>query len=65
MHGSADSARIGVSARRSEWIREDISFEDFASFIDRTIAAAIDLFGELTPVVEVPSTAHALLRDVG
>ena len=58
VHGSSDSERIGVSARRSQWIREDISFEDFASFVDRTIAAAIDLFGELTPVVELPSTAH-------
>ena len=61
VHGCSDSERIGVSARRSQWIREDISFEDFASFVDRTIAAAIDLFGELTPVVELPSTAHSLL----
>lgn len=65
VHGSSDSERIGVSAHRSRWIREDISFEDFASFVDRTIAAAIDLFGELTPVVELPSTAHSLLRKVG
>jgi hypothetical protein len=50
-------------ARRSHWIREGISFEDFASFAERTISAAIDLFAELTPVVELPSTARPLLRD--
>jgi hypothetical protein len=65
VHECSDSTRIGVSARRSQWIREDISFEDFASFIDRTIAAAIDLVGELTPVVERPATAHSLLLEVG
>jgi hypothetical protein len=65
VHGSSDSERIGVSARRSQWIREDISFEDFASFVDRTIAAAIGLFGELTPVVEVPIGVQSLLREVG
>jgi hypothetical protein len=65
VHGSSDPQRIGVSARRSQWIRESISFEDFASFADRTIAAAIDLFAELTPVVELPSTAQPLLRDAG
>ena len=57
---TSDPQRIGVSARRSQWIREDISFEDFASFVDRTIAAAIDLFAGLTPVVELPSRAHPL-----
>jgi hypothetical protein len=65
VHSSSDRQRIGVSARRSQWIRESISFEDFASFADRTIAAAIDLFAELTPVVELPSTAQPLLRDAG
>jgi hypothetical protein len=63
VHDSPDPHRIGVSARRSRWIRENISFEDFASFADRTIAAAIDLFAELTPVVELPSAARPLLRD--
>jgi len=58
---TSDPQRIGVSARRSQWIREGISFDDFASFVDRTIAAAIDLFGELTPVVELPSRSHSLL----
>src|SRR5262249_6582866 len=47
VHGSSDPHRIGVLARRSQWIRESIAFEDFASFADRTIAAAIDLFAEL------------------
>jgi hypothetical protein len=65
VHDSADRHRVGVSARRSRWIRESLSFEDFAAFIDRTIAAAIDLFAELTPVVELPSTAQPLLRDAG
>ena len=66
VHGSSDSQRIGFSARRSQWIRETISFEDFASFADRTIAAAIDLFAELTPVVELPPRlpeAQPLLRN--
>jgi hypothetical protein len=63
VHGSSDPQRIGVSARRSQWIRESISFEDFACFADRTIAAAIDLFAELTPVVELPSTAQPLLLE--
>ncbi len=65
LHGSSDPRRIGVVARRSQWIREDISFDDFAAFVDRTIAAAIDLFAELAPVVEMPSTAQPLLRDAG
>ena len=61
---TADRQRIGVSARRSQWIREGISYEEFASLVDRTIAAAIDLFAELTPVVELPSRAQPLqLRD--
>jgi len=63
VHRFSDPKRIGLLARRSQWIREGISFEDFASFADRTIAAAIDLFAELTPAVELPSTP--LLRDAG
>jgi hypothetical protein len=65
VHGCSDPQRVGVVARRSQWIREDISFEDFASFVDRTITAAVDLFAELTAVVELPSTAQPLLRDAG
>jgi len=65
VHGSSDSKRVSVSARRSRWIPEGSSFEDFASFADRTIAAAIDLFIELSPVVELPSTTQPLLRNAG
>ena len=63
VQGCSDPQRVSVVARRSHWIREGISFEDFASFAERTIAAAIELFAELTPVVELPSTARPLLRD--
>ncbi len=63
VHGSSDPQRIGVVARRSQWIRKSFSFEDFASFVDRTIADATDLFDELSPVVELPSRALPLLRD--
>ncbi len=65
VHGSSDPQRIGVVARRSQWIRKSVSFEDFASFADRTIADAVDLFAELSPVVELPSRAQPLLRDAG
>jgi hypothetical protein len=65
VHGSSDPLRIGVVARRTHWIRKSISFEDFTSFADRTIADAIDFFGELTPVAELPSTVQSLLRDAG
>ena len=65
VHDSADPQRIGVIARRSQWIRSDVDFEDFASFVDHTIAAAIELFGELAPVFEWPSTAQPLVRDAG
>jgi len=59
VHGSSDSQRIGVSAHRSRWIQEGIFFEDFAAFADRTIAAAIELFAELTAVVESTPAATA------
>ncbi len=39
LHGSSEPQRIGLVARRSQWIRDDISFDDFASFVDHTIAA--------------------------
>ncbi len=56
MHASSDPQRIGVVARKSQWIRDDVSFNDFASFVDRTIADATKLFEELSPAVEMPST---------
>jgi hypothetical protein len=65
VHNSSDPHRIGVVARRSHWIRDGLSFEDFASFVDGTIADAIELFGELAPVAELPATAQPLLRDAG
>jgi len=64
VHGSSsDPERIGIIARRSQWIRGGVAFEDFATFVDRTIAAAIEFFGELTPVVERP--AQPLVLDAG
>jgi hypothetical protein len=65
VHASADPQRIGVVARRSQWIRARVSFEDFASLVYRAIADAIDLFAQLTPVIELPPTAQPLLRDAG
>jgi hypothetical protein len=68
VHGSCDPKRVGVVARRSRWIGESMSLEDFASFVDRTVTAAIDLFAELTLVVELPSRFQGeqpLLRDAG
>ena len=64
VHGTSNPQRIGVLARRSQWIREGIASEDFACFVDRTVTVAVDLFSELNPVVELPSRAHSLpLRD--
>ncbi len=64
VHGSSDPQRIGVVAQQA-WIVHHVCFEDFASAVDRTIAAAIDLFAALTPVAELPSTAQPLLLDAG
>jgi hypothetical protein len=63
LHGCSDPQRVGLVARRSQWIRDTTSFEDFASFVDRTIAEAIDLFAEATAVVELPTTVQPMLRD--
>ncbi|CAM4002159.1 hypothetical protein MYSE111917_05000 [Mycobacterium senriense] len=65
VHGSSDPQRIGVTARKSQWIRNDVSFNDFASFVDRTVADATELFDELSPTVELPSTERPQLRDAG
>jgi hypothetical protein len=65
VHGSSDPQRIGVVARRSQWIRGRVAVEDFATFVDRAIAAAIEFFGTLTPIVEESSIAQPLLRDAG
>ena len=65
VHGSSDPERIGITARRSQWVKGRVAFEDFASFVDRTIAAAIEFFSELNPVVEWPSGTPPLLLDAG
>ncbi len=63
VHDSSDPQRIGVVARRSQWVPQSASFEDFASFVDGTLADAIDLFGRLAPVDGLPPAAPPLLRD--
>lgn len=65
VHGSSDPQRVGVVARRSQWIRKSVSFEDFASFVDGVVTDAMELFEELSPVVELPSNEPPLLRDAG
>ncbi|MCA2241791.1 MULTISPECIES: YbjN domain-containing protein [Mycobacterium] len=65
VHGSTDPQRIGVVARKSQWIRSEVSFVDFASFVDLTIADATELFEELSPAVDVPSAERPLLRHAG
>jgi hypothetical protein len=65
VHGSCDPQRIGVVARSSQRIRDRVAFQEFATFVDRNIAAAIEFFGELAPVVELPSTAQPLVQDAG
>jgi hypothetical protein len=65
VHTSSDPQRIGVVARRSQWIRAGVSMDDFASFVDRILADAIDLFAQLSPPIELPPTAQPLLCDAG
>lgn len=43
VHDCSDARRIGICARRSGWIRDDLSLEEFASAADSTVADAIDL----------------------
>lgn len=63
LHGCSDPQRVGLVARRSRWIHDSISFEDFAAFVDRTIAEAVDLFAEATVVAEFRPAAQPMLRD--
>ncbi|WP_165759443.1 hypothetical protein [Mycobacterium decipiens] len=63
VHGSSDPQRIGVAAERS-LIADRVRFDDFATFVDRAIAAAIELFGGLT-ADGIPSTEQPWLRDAG
>lgn len=65
LHRCSDPQRVGLVARSSRWIRDDVSFEEFASFVDRTVAEAADFFAEATAVVGSPSTAQPVLRDAG
>jgi hypothetical protein len=69
VHGSSDPQRIGVVARRSQWIRGNLDrFEGFASFVDAVIADAIELFGQLEPaagIAELPSMPQPLICDAG
>lgn len=60
VHDSSDPQRIGVVARRSQWIRQGVSFDDFASSVDATLADAIDLFAQLAPTAELSATAPLL-----
>ncbi|ASW89001.1 YbjN domain-containing protein [Mycobacterium marseillense] len=59
VHGSSDPQRIGVVARKSQWIRSAVSFADFASFVDLAIADATELFEELDPAIDVAGVASA------
>jgi hypothetical protein len=65
VHGSSDPQRIGVFARGSQRIRDRIPFDEFACYVDRAIAAAIDFFTGLAPVDELTSTAQPLVQDAG
>jgi hypothetical protein len=64
VRGSSDPHRVGVVARNSWKIREPITFDDFATSIDHTIAAAIEFFAGLGSVAECPPPAPLLL-DAG
>jgi hypothetical protein len=68
VHGSSDPQRIGVVARGSLRMRDRVTFEEFASFVDDAINSAIDLFGELTQIATLPalpSESEPLLLDAG
>ena len=65
VHGSSDPQRVGVLARNSRKIRDPIDFDDFAMYVDHTIAAAIVFFAKLAAVAECPTPTQPLLRDAG
>lgn len=64
VHNSCDPRRIGVTARRSRWIRDGNAVDDFSRFLDKTIADAIELFAELAQGVDW-QPAQPLLRVAG
>lgn len=63
VHGSSDPQRIGVSAEQTRRVGGRVDFHELTGFADRAIAAAIDLFSRLAPVVELPSPT--LVLDAG
>ncbi|MCV7411082.1 hypothetical protein AWC05_27155 [Mycobacterium florentinum] len=63
VRGSSDPQRVGVVARSSRKIREPVAFDDFATYIDHSIAAAIEFFADLDSVAECP--AEPLVLDAG
>lgn len=65
VHGSSDPRRIGVEAQQCRWFSEGISFEDFAAFVDRTIAAATELFAGLPPGPQLALATRQLVLDAG
>ncbi|VBA55255.1 hypothetical protein LAUMK142_05028 [Mycobacterium pseudokansasii] len=65
MHGSSDPQRVGVTACNSQWIPGLVRFNEFADTVDRALDAAVDLFGELTPVAGLPQPTAPLLLDAG
>lgn len=65
VRGSSDPQRVGVVARSSRKARGPVDFDDFATFVDHTIAAAIEFFAELDPGTDCPVTAEPLVLDAG
>jgi hypothetical protein len=63
VHESSDPQRIGVAATKSHSMADFDDFAGFARFVDSSLAAAIDLFDQLSPAAELPSTP--LLLDAG
>lgn len=63
VHESSDPRRIGVAATKSHSMADFDDFASFARFVDGSFGAAIDLFDQLSPAVELPSTP--LLLDAG
>ena len=65
VHESLDPERVGVVGRGSQWLSQNVSFEDFASRIDATISDAVDLFGRLTAITGCAPGEPTPLRDAG
>ncbi|KZS63551.1 hypothetical protein [Mycobacterium ostraviense] len=65
VHGSSDPQRVGVTACNSQWIPGPVWFNEFADNVDRALDAAVDLFGQLSPVAGLPQPTAPLLLDAG